>query len=398
MAKICIVGFGCIGSGVYEIIRNNAKSIARKSGEEIDIKYIVDIRDFSDHGESGLFTKDFDKVLSDDEVDIVVETIGGIEPAFTFTKSALEKGKSVVTSNKELVSIKGDELFAIAKMHGVHYFYEASVGGGIPIIRPLLTSLGSNNITRIEGILNGTTNYILTKMFKEGETFDSALSDAQKLGYAERDPSADVGGHDTCKKISILSSMIIGKKVSHENVHTVGITAITPGDIKAAEKLGCEVKLIGKFQSTESGCEVYVEPMFVCRDNPLSGVEDVFNGIFVSGDMLGDAMFYGRGAGKLPTASAVVADVIEAVKDSSDDIVVPWEPSDEKNILNYDDVRAKFAVRTSSSASDINDSFGGVNVTAVDSDEIVFVTEEMTVRELNMRLDGLNVISKFMVI
>lgn len=398
MAKICIVGFGCIGSGVYEIIRNNAKSIARKSGEEIDIKYIVDIRDFSDHSESGLFTKDFDKVLSDDEVDVVVETIGGIEPAFTFTKSALEKGKSVVTSNKELVSIKGDELFAIAKMHGVHYFYEASVGGGIPIIRPLLTSLGSNNITRIEGILNGTTNYILTKMFKEGETFDSALSDAQKLGYAERDPSADVGGHDTCKKISILSSMIIGKKVSHENVHTVGITAITPGDIKAAEKLGCEVKLIGKFQNTESGCEVYVEPMFVCRDNPLSGVEDVFNGIFVSGDMLGDAMFYGRGAGKLPTASAVVADVIEAVKDSSDDIVVPWEPSDEKNILNYDDVRAKFAVRTSSSASDINDSFGGVNVTAADSDEIVFVTEEMTVRELNMRLDGLNVISKFMVI
>jgi len=265
MAKICIIGFGCIGSGTYEIIKKNAKSISRKSGEDIEVKYIIDIRDFSSHEAADLFTSDFEKVLNDDEVTVVVETMGGVGPAYEYTKAALSKGKNVVTSNKELVAIKGDELFALASQNGVKYFYEASVGGGIPIIRPILTSLGSNEITEITGILNGTTNYILTKMFKDGDSFDNALKTAQELGYAERNPSADVDGFDTGKKISILSSMVIGKKVNHEDVHTLGITKITLEDTKYAEKMGYSIKLLGRFKNVNGEYEVMVEPMFVAK-------------------------------------------------------------------------------------------------------------------------------------
>jgi len=399
MAKICIIGFGCIGSGTYEIIKKNAKSISRKSGEDIEVKYIIDIRDFSDHEASELFTSDFDKVLNDDEVTLVVETMGGVGPAYDYTKAALAKGKNVVTSNKELVAIKGDELFALAAKNGVKYFYEASVGGGIPIIRPILTSLGSNEITEITGILNGTTNYILTKMFKDGESFDKALKTAQELGYAERNPSADVDGHDTCKKISILSSMIIGKKVNHEDVHTTGITKITLEDTKYAEKMGYSIKLFGRFKNVCGEYEVMVEPMMVKKDNPLSGVEDVFNGIFVNGDMLGDAMFYGRGAGKLPTASAVVADVIEVVKGAKDDLVVPWVPCDEKIIKDYDKISSKFFVRIANASKDeVKNAFGNVCFTDGIDEEIAFVTEEITVEKLNHCLNGFELLNRFMIL
>jgi len=399
MAKICIIGFGCIGSGTYEILKKNAKSISRKAGEDIEVKYIIDIRDFSSHEASSLFTSDFDKVLNDDEVTVVVETMGGVGPAYEYTKAALEKGKNVVTSNKELVAIKGDELFALAAKNGVKYFYEASVGGGIPIIRPILTSLGSNEITEITGILNGTTNYILTKMFKDGDTFDNALKTAQELGYAERNPSADVDGFDTGKKISILSSMVIGKKVNHEDVHTLGITKITLEDTKYAEKMGYSIKLLGRFKNVGGEYEVMVEPMFVAKTSPLSGVEDVFNGIFVNGDMLGDAMFYGRGAGKLPTASAVVADVIEVVKGAKDDIVVPWVPCDENIVKDYGKVSSKFFVRVKNGCKDcITKAFVNAEIIDVTDSEAAFVTDVMTVDELNEKLNGFELLNRFMIL
>ncbi len=394
MAGICIVGFGCIGSGTYEIIRKNAQSIERRSGEKTDIKYIVDIRDFSSHEESRLFTDDFNKVLNDDEVSIVVETMGGLEPAYTYTKAALEKGKSVVTSNKELVAIKGDELFEIAASHGVKYLYEASVGGGIPIIRPMLTSLCANEIEEISGILNGTTNYILTKMFKEGNSFDDALKTAQELGYAEKNPSADVDGFDTGKKISILSSMVIGKKVNYEDVHTVGITSVTSEDTKYAEHMGYSIKLMGRFKDTATGYEVFVEPMFVENSNPLAGVEDVFNGILVSGNMLGDAMFYGRGAGKLPTASAVVADIIEAVRDKNGVPSVPWAPCDEKIVKDYEKTEGKFFVRIHGDKNAKPQICS--NEVFIQDGEYAFITDCMSVCELEKALEGFDVKSRYM--
>lgn len=403
MAKICIIGFGCVGSGTYEIIRKNCKSISRKAGEEIDIKYIVDIRDFSTHEESNLFTSDYDKVLKDKEVGVVVETMGGTGAAYEYTKAALKCRKSVVTSNKELVAIKGDELFKLAKENGVKYLYEASVGGGIPIIRPMITSLSPNKINEITGILNGTTNYILTKMFKEGRKFDEALKTAQELGYAERNPEADVEGHDTCKKISILSSMVIGKKVNYEHIHTEGITKIELEDTKYAEAMNCSIKLFGRFRQADGEYEVLVAPMLVKNSNPLAGVEDVFNGIFVNGDMLGDAMFYGRGAGKLPTASAVVSDIIEAVKTAGSEFSVPWEPCDEKIIKDYEDICSAFVVRVktddkSKTLYDIKSVFGNVSIIDITDGELAFVSDAMKVRELNDKLSGFDVINRFMLI
>ena len=329
--------------------------------------------------------------------------MGGVGAAYEYTKAALEKGKSVVTSNKELVAIKGDELFQLASKNGVKYFYEASVGGGIPIIRPILTSLGSNEIKEITGILNGTTNYILTKMFKDGESFDNALKTAQELGYAERNPSADVDGHDTCKKISILSSMIIGKKVNHEDVHTTGITAITLEDTKYAEKMGYSIKLLGRFKNIDGEYEVMVEPAFVKNDSPLAGVEDVFNGIFVNGDMLGEAMFYGRGAGKLPTASAVVADVIEVVKGAKDDIVVPWVSCDKKIIKDYEKISSRFFVRVKSNGRNeaelrIKKEFSNVEVIDITDTEAAFVTGVVTIAELNNKLKAFELLSRFMIL
>lgn len=399
MTKVCIIGFGCIGSGTYEILKHNKDIISERSGESIDVKYIVDIRDFSQHEVAPLITTDFDKVLADDELDIVIETMGGVGPAYTYTKAALEHGKSVVTSNKELVASKGDELFQIARQNGCKYFYEASVGGGIPIIRPMLTSLNANNINEITGILNGTTNYILTKMFKEGTDFNTAVSDAQKLGYAERDPSADVEGHDTCKKISILSSIVLGKKVNYEDVYTQGITAITSEDTEYAEALGCAIKLIGRFKNSSDGAEVFVSPMLVEKSSPLYGVEDVFNAVKVTGDMLGDALFYGKGAGKLATASAVVSDIIEVVKDAKDDINVSWKPCSDRIIKDYSAVRGSFLVRINGEPHAFEtalERFDNVKTLEIKEGEFAVVTGELSVGELEASLEGLNVISRFM--
>lgn len=318
MAKVAILGFGTVGSGVYDII--SGSDFSQKIGEEILVKKVLDIRDFPNHPHPEIFTKEFDDILNDDEIGFVAETMGGLHPAYEFTKSLLEKGKCVTTSNKELVATYGAELLQLAKNNNARYIFEASVGGGIPIIRPLSSCLQANTIEKIAGILNGTTNFILTEMIERGSEFETALSEAQAKGYAERNPAADVEGYDACRKISILSSMAWGGFADYNDISTEGITNITKSDVELAEKLGYKIKLIG-YAQREGDKKAYacVAPMLVKNDILLSEVKDVFNAIMVSGDFLGDAMFFGKGAGKLATASAVVADIIDMVKKSNAD-------------------------------------------------------------------------------
>lgn len=322
--KIAIMGFGVVGSGVGEVITKNQDNLIKKCGEPIEIAHILDLRDFPD-SEFKCFTKDFNDILNDPEVGIVVETMGGTKPAYEFSKQLLLAGKSVITSNKELVAAHGTELLKIARERNLNYLFEASVGGGIPIIRPMFSCLTAGEATDVFGILNGTTNYILTQMFQKGETFDNALRAAQQKGYAEADPTADVEGHDTCRKIAILSALAFGNEVLTERIPTEGITKITAEDVAYAEKLGYSIKLIGHAtKAKDGGVYAAVFPAFVPKSNPLAGINDVFNGIIVKGEDLGDVMFYGRGAGKLPTANAVVADVVDAIKHQGVNIIIKW--------------------------------------------------------------------------
>ncbi|MFT3951291.1 MAG: homoserine dehydrogenase [Oscillospiraceae bacterium] len=317
MSKIAVIGYGVVGSGTVELFEKNKAAISKKVGRPVEIKYIVDLREFPDSPYADKFVKDFNVVLNDDEIEVVAELMGGLNPAYSFTKQLLEVGKSVVTSNKELVAYHGAELLEIARKHNANYLFEASVGGGIPIIRPIHKCLAGNTIEQISGILNGTTNFILTKMVKEQVDFASALKTAQKLGYAEKDPTADVEGHDACRKICILGSLAFGKHIYPEMVHCSGITRITTEDMEYAENAGYAVKLIGTVKAMDDGrLTAVVCPRFVSRGNILSSVEDVYNAITVTGDGVGDVMFYGKGAGKLPTASAVVGDIIDALKAS----------------------------------------------------------------------------------
>lgn len=319
MAKVAILGFGTVGSGVLEVLRKNAQSISKRAGEEISVKYICDIRDFSSHEDAKLFVNNIDVVLNDSDVSVVIETIGGTNPAYFYVKSALESGRHVVTSNKELVATYGAELIALAKSKNVCFLFEASVGGGTPIITPMHQCLAANVISSIAGIVNGTTNFMLTKMAHEGMSFDEALKLAQSLGYAETiNPSADVDGIDACRKIAVLSSLAFGKHIYPQNVPTNGIRNVTVKDIETAAKKNCAIKLIAHASCDDTGMfSCAVEPMLVSRQNQLAGVDDVFNAVLVTGDMLGEVVFYGKGAGKLPTASAVVADVIDALKNGS---------------------------------------------------------------------------------
>ncbi|MBQ3124125.1 MAG: homoserine dehydrogenase [Clostridia bacterium] len=325
MAKVAIMGYGTVGSGVYEIIKDNACRVAENAGEMMETKYILDIRDFDDHPEKHLFTKDVNDIINDDEVSVVAEVMGGLHPAYEFTKSLLLAGKSVVTSNKELVATYGTELLAIAEEKNVNYLFEASVGGGIPVIRPLSRCLAANNITRIAGILNGTTNYILYQMFTNNKSFETALSDAQAKGYAERNPAADIEGHDACRKIAILSSLASGVEVDCEKIATEGIVDITLDDVKCAEAAGGVIKLIGYAEFEDGKVYSHVAPMFIKNENMLSGINDVYNGILITGDAVGDVMFYGAGAGKLPTASAVVADMVDSVIHASRRKIIGWK-------------------------------------------------------------------------
>lgn len=387
MAKIAVLGYGVVGSGTVEVFYKNKQNLEKKAGEPLDIKYILDLRDFPDSPYADKFVKDFNVILNDPEVTVVTEVIGGIKPSYDFVKSSLLAGKSVVTSNKELVAKKGAELLTIAREKNVNFFFEASVGGGIPIIKPIHACLEANEIKEIAGILNGTTNFILTKMFRDGMGFDEALKIAQELGYAERNPAADVEGVDACRKICILASLSFGRHVYPENVHTEGITKVTPEDVEYMESYNAKIKLIGCARREEGNeISIGVFPAVIKDESQLSGVNDVFNAILVRGDATGDVVFYGKGAGKLPTASAVVSDIISAVEHKETSRSLDWKDSEQSFIRpfekftcgNYIRLAAKNPEATKAA---IKDAFGDVEYLSSKKsaeNEIAFVTGIMT--------------------
>ena len=396
MVYIAILGYGTVGSGVMQIVKENQDILKRKTGKDIQVKYVLDIREFPGDPVNEVLTHNYEDILQDDQVKVVVEVMGGLEPAYTFVKSALQKGKSVVTSNKELVAKYGPELIQMAKERKLNFLFEASVGGGIPIIRPFNSSLTADRILEISGILNGTTNYILTEMEEKGKSFEEALKDAQELGYAERNPSADIEGFDACRKIAILASLAYGKTVDFEDIQTEGISNITVQDMLYAKKLGGVIKLIGNAKCTEKGVYARVAPYIISKNHPLSFVNGAFNAIVVTGNMLGDTMYYGSGAGKLPTASAVVSDVVDVVKHEGVHVMIDWK--DEKlEIINIHHAPARFFVRAAGSDIEkIKEAvcrlFPDMEFVALEeaADEIGFVTPWDTELHLHQKLKELN--------
>ncbi len=394
--KIAVLGYGVVGSGVYEVIQKNHDTIAKRAGQPIDIKYVLDLREFPGDPVSEILTHDYQDIINDPEVQIVVEVMGGIEPAYTFVKGALLKGKSVCTSNKELVAKHGAELLEIAKQKKINFLFEASVGGGIPIIRPLNQSLTVDEIEEITGILNGTTNYILTKMQEENLDFADVLKQAQELGYAERKPEADVEGYDACRKIAILTSLAYGMHVDFEEIYTEGITKITSNDFEYAKELGAKIKLFGS--SKKVGSEVYtmVAPKLIQEKHPLYNVNGVFNGILVKGNMLGDIMFYGSGAGKLPTASAVVSDVVDATKHLGTHVMTIWssKPLVLADIKKYE---GKFFVRVPAKEQEKAESLFDISrviKTKTITDEFAFITEPVSEEEFAKKAEELTVLNR----
>ncbi len=396
MINIAVLGYGTVGSGVVEVIRTNQKTINNSAGQEINLKYVLDLREFPGDPVENVLVHNYDTILNDDQVQVVVEVMGGVNPAYEFVKKALLKGKSVCTSNKELVAKHGAELIEIAQEKNINFLFEASVGGGIPIIRPLNQSITADVIQGISGILNGTTNFILTKMEKEGSSFDEVLKEAQDLGYAEKNPTADVEGHDACRKIAILSSLACGNQVDFEDIQTEGITNITDVDFKYAKKLGVTIKLIGSSKRVNDGFCAMVAPKMISQEHPLAGVNGVMNAIFVEGNMLGDIMFYGAGAGKLPTASAVVSDVIDCVKHMGIHINLQWDKN-KMQLINPEDVASKFFVRIKESLSSdlekqIQEAFGDVEIITLEDEtqEFAFITSEITEKEYGIASKAIN--------
>lgn len=397
MLNIAVMGHGVVGSGVVEVIRKNAEIINKRIHDEINIKYILDLRDFPELPYSNLFIKDFSLIEADPEVQVVVEVMGGVNPAFDYVKRCLEKGKSVVTSNKELVARKGYELLSAAKEHNANFLFEASVGGGIPVLRPMHRCLAANNDEEVLGILNGTTNFILTKMIEENMPFDDALRMAQELGYAERDPSADIEGRDACRKICILATLAYGRHVYPEQVKTQGITTITLDDVAYAADFGSVIKLIGRTKLLQNGKVLAtVYPTLVSKHSQLSSVDGVFNAVMVRGDMVGDVMFYGRGAGKLATASAVVADIMDCAHylDSRKDL--DWEDGCDDYVSDpaLDNVKLYVRATVSDKAAalqEIESYFPGVIILKKDDapeNEIAFVTCKGVEADIRAKLDG----------
>lgn len=395
MIRIAVLGYGTVGSGVVKVIQTNAKIIAKRAGQEVEVKYVLDLRDFPDDPIQSKVVHDFNVILEDPEVDIVVETMGGTKPAYEFVKKSLLAGKSVCTSNKELVAAYGAELVHIAKSKTVNFLFEASVGGGIPIIRPLNQSLTADRIEQINGILNGTTNYILTKMAQEGSDFADVLKEAQELGYAEKDPTADVEGYDACRKIAILTSLAYGQQVDYEDIYTEGITKITADDFKYAKVMDCTIKLLGIAKEENGGLYAMVSPFLISKSHPLSMVNDVFNAVCVHGNMLGDSMYYGRGAGKLPTASAVVSDVVDCARHIGKIITCFWDAEDVK-LTNVDEVERVFFVRVEKAKEqEAKETFGDVKeITAGVDGEFAFVTGRMSEKEFNEKAEKVGVISR----
>lgn len=379
MIKAAIFGYGTVGSGVYEVLTRNSAVIQGKLGDRIEVKYVLDLREFPGDPVQDVLVHDVNTILDDEEVSIICETMGGEKPAYDFTRRALELGKSVCTSNKELVEKHGAELLKIAQEHHCSYLFEASVGGGIPIIRPLCTSLAQERIESITGILNGTTNYILSKMENEGADFETVLKRAQEKGYAERNPEADVCGYDAGRKIAILTSLAYGKNVDFADLYVEGITQITRMDFAYAKKLGTTIKLFAKSQCIDGKYYAMVAPFMVTADNPLYAVQNVFNAILVHGNMVGDTMYYGKGAGKLATASAVVADVIDCAKHLGKHVQVIWE-EDKLEISPMDDFTRRFFVRVKGTdRAQITENFGKVEfIDSVAEEETGFITSEMT--------------------
>ena len=393
MIQAAILGCGTIGSGVYEVIERNQEQIQKKLGQELRITKILDIRSFPGEPFEELVTGRFQDIVEDPDIDIVVETMGGTSPAYEMVKACLLQGKHVVTSNKALVAAHGSELLEIAKEKKRNFFFEAAVGGGIPLIRTLGTGYAGQKISRITGILNGTTNYILTRMDREGADFNAVLADAQKLGYAERNPEADVEGYDTCRKISILTSIVCDAEVNYEDVHTEGITKISPADLSYAEALGASVKLTGCMEVQEDGVSVYVCPALVDKEDPLYAVSDVFNGVVVRGNMLDVTMLYGRGAGKLPTASAVLADMIEAGLHPAETLPYGWKGSS-MTLLPFEESAHRYLVRIAGSVSDglpaAEQAFGEVStVTLPGEDEFAVLTGTMKEKDFRAAYDSL---------
>ena len=392
MINVAVLGYGTVGSGVVEVINTNHESINKRAGQEINVKYVLDLRDFPGDPVEKILVHEYEQIVNDPEVDIVVEVMGGVEPAYTFVKKALLAGKNVCTSNKALVADKGRELMDIAREKSINFLFEASCGGGIPIIRVINSSLTGDEIDEVTGILNGTTNYMLYKMSTEGCEFDTVLKEAQQKGYAEADPTADVEGYDACRKIAILSSLAYSEYFDYKDIYTEGITKITPEDMEYAAKLGRTIKLLGTSRRNADGtCYAMVAPFLIGRDSPLYSVNDVFNAVFVHGNMLGDAMFYGSGAGKLPTASAVVGDIVDAAKHLHTNIFTNWNSTPAK-LRPLDQVSGRFFVRVKKEAAEeAKEVFENAEMICLDQlpEECAFITTDMTQGEFCAKAEKL---------
>lgn len=383
--KVAIMGYGTIGSGVAKVLDTNKDIITERLGESLDLKYILDLRDFPDDPHKDCFVKDYKDIVKDKEVKLVVETMGGVEPAFTFVKAMLESGKSVTTSNKALVADKGAELMKIAKDNGTNFVFEAAVGGGIPIIRTLTACLTGDVIEEIAAICNGTTNYMLTNMEQFGSDYDQILSEAQSLGYAEKDPTADVEGHDSCRKIAILTSIVTGKNVDYKDIPTEGISKISATDFKYAKSMGYSIKLVARAVKCGDTYSCRVAPYLVNQEQMLYHVSGVMNAVAVVGNMLGESLYYGAGAGALPTASAVVGDLVFLARNADKHVRIGWA-NEHIELADPSEQRFKYFVRTSALQSNIENEFGNVKYTDLDlDDETAFITEEMTESEFAER-------------
>ena len=398
MIQVAVMGYGTVGSGVVEVIEKNKEEINKKSGEEINIKYILDLREFPGDPYENKIVHDVEQILNDPEVKIICETMGGLKPAYDFTKRALLSGKSVCTSNKELVATHGPELIQIAHENKCNYLFEASVGGGIPIIRPLNYSLTAEKIDAITGILNGTTNYILSKMEKEGADFEEVLKEAQEKGYAEKNPEADVEGYDACRKIAILSSLMCGKNVKYQDIYTEGITRITATDFVYANAMGKTIKLLAQSKEVDGKFYAMVSPFLISLSHPLAMVNDVFNAVCVHGNMLGDSMYYGRGAGKLPTASAVVSDVVDCARHIGKVIMCFWD-AEEVTLAGIEEASRRFFVRVSADKEkEALRIFESVSVVEAGvPGEFAFITDAMTEKEFNEKAEQTGIISRIRV-
>lgn len=386
MIKVAVLGYGTVGSGVVEVIEKNNEQVSNKAGDELHVKYILDLRDFPDDPYGDRVIHDVNIIMNDPEISIVCEVMGGVGAAYQFTKQALEAGKSVCTSNKELVAKHGAQLLKLAAEKNCNYMFEASVGGGIPIIRPFHSSLTAEKILQVSGIVNGTTNYILTKMEREGADYEEVLKQAQELGYAERNPEADVEGYDACRKLAILSSLMTGKNVDSEKIYTEGITRITTADFEYAKAAGMSIKLLATSRAQEDGSVLaMVAPFMIGKENPLAMVNDVFNAVLVTGNMLGDAMFYGKGAGKLPTASAVAADVIECARNQGRTLGCAWD-SEPAELADAAEAKCAFFVRAAASARKVVEEIfanGGAFVVPGRAEDFGYFTQAMPEREFN---------------